>query len=104
MKNFLNDGKVIAALCAILGFAPFVPEPHLWGKLKWLAGGAVGGGGLASAVLAALMQAGREQGAQEVMLRAQASAVGFYRRLGYRRCGPVFEEAGIPHQEMRINL
>lgn len=42
MKNFLNDGKVIAALCAILGFAPFVPEPHLWGKLKWLAGGAVG--------------------------------------------------------------
>ncbi len=64
----------------------------------------VRGGGLASAVLAALMQAGREQGAQEVMLRAQASAVGFYRRLGYRRCGPVFEEAGIPHQEMRINL
>ena len=64
----------------------------------------VRGGGLASAVLAALMQAGREQGAQEVMLRAQASAVGFYRLLGYRRCGPVFEEAGIPHQEMRINL
>lgn len=22
-----------------LGLAPFVPEPHLWGKLKWLAGG-----------------------------------------------------------------
>ena len=64
----------------------------------------VRGGGLASAVLAALMQAGREQGAQEVMLQAQASAVGFYRRLGYRLCGPVFEEAGIPHQEMRISL
>lgn len=25
-----------------LGLAPFVPEPHLWGKLKWIAGGAVG--------------------------------------------------------------
>jgi hypothetical protein len=25
-----------------LGLAPFVPEPHLWGKLKWVAGGAVG--------------------------------------------------------------
>lgn len=25
-----------------LGLAPFVPEPHLWGKLKWLMGGAVG--------------------------------------------------------------
>ena len=64
----------------------------------------VRGGGLASEVLAALMQAGREQGAREVMLQAQASAVGFYRRLGYRLCGPVFEEAGIPHQEMRIML
>ncbi|MBM1107998.1 hypothetical protein JQC67_17740 [Aurantibacter crassamenti] len=22
--------------------APFLPEPHIWGKLKWLAGGATG--------------------------------------------------------------
>lgn len=25
-----------------LGLAPFVPEPHVWGKIKWVAGGAVG--------------------------------------------------------------
>lgn len=25
-----------------LGLAPFVPEPHLFGKLRWVAGGAVG--------------------------------------------------------------
>ncbi|MEQ1570571.1 MAG: hypothetical protein ABMA64_33380 [Myxococcota bacterium] len=25
-----------------LGMAPFVPEPHLVGKLRWVAGGAVG--------------------------------------------------------------
>ncbi len=25
-----------------LGLAPFSPEPHIWGKLKWVAGGAVG--------------------------------------------------------------
>ena len=25
-----------------LGLAPFFPEPHLWGKLKWIAGGAHG--------------------------------------------------------------
>lgn len=25
-----------------LGLAPFSPEPHLWGKLKWIAGGANG--------------------------------------------------------------
>lgn len=27
-----------------LGLAPFAPEPHLWGKLRWVAGGAVGMG------------------------------------------------------------
>lgn len=46
MKGFLNDWRIIVALCLILGFAPFVPEPHLWGKLKWVAGGAVGMGAL----------------------------------------------------------
>lgn len=25
-----------------LGLAPFNPEPHIWGKLKWLAGGGQG--------------------------------------------------------------
>ena len=25
-----------------LGLAPFFPEPHILGKLKWVAGGAVG--------------------------------------------------------------
>lgn len=29
-------------LCLTLGLAPFTPEPHLWGKLKWVMGGAVG--------------------------------------------------------------
>ena len=42
MKNPLNDWKFLLAACAFLGFAPFFPEPHLWGKLKWIAGGAVG--------------------------------------------------------------
>ncbi len=29
-----------------LGLAPFVPEPHLFGKLRWIAGGAEGMGGM----------------------------------------------------------
>ncbi|MEQ8553701.1 MAG: hypothetical protein RIC06_03300 [Cyclobacteriaceae bacterium] len=29
-------------LSLTLGLAPFSPEPHLWGKLKWVWGGAVG--------------------------------------------------------------
>lgn len=40
--NMLNDWKLIILLCLTLGLAPFVPEPHIVGKLKWIAGGAVG--------------------------------------------------------------
>ena len=29
-------------VCLTLGLAPFVPEPHLVGKLRWVAGGANG--------------------------------------------------------------
>ncbi len=42
MKEFLNNWKLVSLLCLTLGLAPFFPEPHLWGKLKWIAGGAVG--------------------------------------------------------------
>lgn len=29
-------------MCLTLGLAPFYPEPHLWGKIRWIAGGAIG--------------------------------------------------------------
>lgn len=41
----MNKGRRLIypiLLCLTLGLAPFVPEPHIWGKLKWIAGGAVG--------------------------------------------------------------
>jgi hypothetical protein len=34
------------AFALTLGLAPFVPEPHLVGKIRWVAGGAVGMGWL----------------------------------------------------------
>lgn len=40
--SFLNNWGTILILCASLGLAPFTPEPHVWGKIKWVAGGAVG--------------------------------------------------------------
>jgi YbgC/YbaW family acyl-CoA thioester hydrolase len=55
-------------------------------------------------LLDALVQAARSRGDREVMLHAQASAVGFYRRHGWQARGPSFEEAGIPHQEMVLPL
>ena len=33
-------------LCLSLGLAPFLPEPHIWGKIKWIAGGAEGMGAM----------------------------------------------------------
>ena len=40
--NFLNDWKLIIFACLTLGLAPFYPEPHLLGKLRWVWGGANG--------------------------------------------------------------
>lgn len=56
------------------------------------------------AVLDALVQAARSRGQRQVLLHAQASAVGFYRRAGFVDEGPAFHEAGIPHQAMVMTL
>ena len=40
--KFINDWKIIFLLCLTLGMAPFFPEPHIWGKIKWIMGGAKG--------------------------------------------------------------
>jgi YbgC/YbaW family acyl-CoA thioester hydrolase len=51
-------------------------------------------------VLHALMDAARERGDKQVLLHAQCSAEGFYKRSGFEPHGAVFEEAGIAHIEM----
>ncbi|MFK7933717.1 MAG: hypothetical protein AB8G22_09410 [Saprospiraceae bacterium] len=40
--KILNDWKFLAIACLTLGLAPFFPEPHLFGKIRWVLGGAVG--------------------------------------------------------------
>ncbi|MBK8290215.1 MAG: hypothetical protein IPK96_03870 [Flammeovirgaceae bacterium] len=40
--KILSDWKFLIMFCLTLGLAPFFPEPHIWGKLKWIAGGSVG--------------------------------------------------------------
>tara|TARA_B100001109_G_scaffold251662_1_gene246478 strand:+ start:9662 stop:9880 length:219 start_codon:yes stop_codon:yes gene_type:complete len=40
-KPILNISTALL-LCLSLGLAPFFPEPHIWGKLKWILGGANG--------------------------------------------------------------
>lgn len=41
-KKIWNDWAFIIMACLTLGLAPFVPEPHIWGKVRWILGGAKG--------------------------------------------------------------
>ena len=58
------------------------------------------GSDLGQRVLHALMDAARHRGDAQVILHAQCSAEGFYKRSGFEPQGAVFEEAGIAHVEM----
>ena len=72
------------------------------GRMAVLA--SVRGAGVGRPLLDALVAAARHRGDREVMLHAQASAVGFYLRAGFAPRGPAFEEAGIAHQDMTLSL
>ena len=60
------------------------------------------GKGIGMEVLKALINKGKEKGAQEFILHAQTHAIAFYAREGFEPYGPIFDEAGIPHVEMRL--
>lgn len=62
------------------------------------------GSDLGARVLHALMDAARARGDRQVVLHAQCSAEGFYKRAGFAPHGAVFEEAGIAHIEMVRDL
>lgn len=40
MKKSINNWRFVILLSLTLGLAPFVPEPHLFGKVRWILGGA----------------------------------------------------------------
>lgn len=78
------------------------PAPARIGRMAVLQG--VRGAGVGRSLLQALEADIHQHGISEVTLHAQTPVIGFYRSLGYRAEGEVFEEAGIPHQTMRKSL
>jgi len=60
--------------------------------------------GIGARVLDALEAEAARRGWQGIMLHAQLSAMEFYKRHGYEPHGAVFEEAGMPHLEMKKRL
>ena len=60
--------------------------------------------GIGKSILNALIQTAKEKGAQECILHAQTHAIAFYAKADFEPHGPIFDEAGIPHVEMRLML
>jgi predicted GNAT family N-acyltransferase len=84
-----------------VGTGRLLPDGHIgrMAVLKSWRGRGVGG-----AILQRLVQAARERGNREALLSAQVHALPFYRAHGFSTCGEIYEEAGIPHQAMRLAL
>lgn len=62
------------------------------------------GKGAGGAVLTKLMEAARSRGDHDVVLSAQVHALPFYAAYGFTPFGEPYEEAGIPHRDMRRAL
>lgn len=86
---------------AVVGIARLRPEGRI-GRMAvrpdWR------GCGLGAALLAAAIARARQLGLARVDLHAQVHALGFYARFGFDADGPEFDEAGIPHRHMILNL
>jgi len=59
---------------------------------------------IGSALLMALVQAARARGEPAVELSAQTYVRAFYARHGFKAYGPLYDDAGIEHQMMRLEL
>jgi len=100
-----HDAECIHALAYVdgraVGTGRLLPDGHI-GRMAVL--NAFRGGGIGKGLLRALIEAARRRGDAEVLLSSQVHAVGFYRAEGFEPEGPVYEEAGIPHQAMRLKF
>lgn len=62
------------------------------------------GEGIGTAIMERLEGIARQRGIVKLTMHSQIRAAPFYDRLGYERVSEEFEEAGIPHVEMRKEL
>lgn len=62
------------------------------------------GKGIGSALLSLTIEQAKSRHLAQVELHAQSHAIGFYERFGFTADGAEFDEAGIPHRHMVLNL
>ncbi len=76
----------------------------LTAELKLMLREARGTGLGAGLMRAAVDQFRAMEGVARVKLGAQTHALGFYEKLGFTAYGPEFDDAGIPHRAMVLQL
>jgi predicted GNAT family N-acyltransferase len=62
------------------------------------------GEGIGRRLMATVEAVAAAEGYETILLHAQVPVVAFYERLGYEVTSEPFEDAGIPHREMRKSL
>lgn len=60
--------------------------------------------GLGSKMLKSLIEAAKQQGANQIQLHAQVSAIPFYAKYDFEPTGPIFDEVGIDHVLMTLEF
>ena len=90
----------VDAAGTVLGTGRLLPDGHI-GRMAVLR--QARGAGVGSALLRALLQAARDRGDREVLLSAQTHAIPFYERFGFVVDGKEYDDAGIPHRQMRLS-
>ncbi len=84
-----------------VGTGRLLPDGHI-GRMA--VAKAARGTGVGSALLRTLMDEARRRGHTHAVLSAQTHATEFYRKHGYSVHGSVYDDAGIPHIDMRCAL
>lgn len=85
----------------VLGTGRLLPDGHI-GRMAVLQ--SARGQGVGTALLRALLQAARARGDREVVLSAQTHAMSFYEKEGFIAEGDEYDDAGIPHRQMRRRM
>jgi predicted GNAT family N-acyltransferase len=62
------------------------------------------GRGIGAALIRAAVARFRDMGLRRVVLGAQVHALGFYEALGFCAQGEVYDDAGIPHRDMVLQI
>jgi len=84
-----------------VGCGRLLPDGHI-GRMAVLAAGR--GKGVGQQILQTLITMAESGGMTHILLSAQTHALGFYEKAGFVAEGPIYEEAGIPHRAMSLNL